>query len=56
MANIGEINYKATNFEHPEITRIHGEPKLGPFLTVHSKIKVNTMSVPTKLGSGDHIH
>ena len=56
MANTEGINYKAIRFEHPDVTNIHGEPKLGPLLTVHSEIKENEMSVPTELGGGAHGH
>ena len=57
MANTGGINYKATSFiKYPEVTKIHGEPKLGPFITMPSEIKANMMSVPTELGGGAHGH
>ena len=56
MTTAGGIDYKATNFEHPEVPKIYGAPKLGPLIDLHTKIKANVMSVPTNLGGGAHGH
>ena len=54
--NAGWIDYKATNFENPKMPKIYGEPKLGPLLNLHTKIKANEMSVPTEIDVGAHGH
>ena len=56
MTTAGGIDYKATNFENPEVPKIYGAPKLGPLINLHTKIKANAMSVPTILGGGAHGH
>ena len=50
------IHYKQTCFEYPEVTPIHGEPILGPFLVLEGEIKANALLVHTSLGDGRHMH
>ena len=50
------IDYKGTSFEYPEVTKIYGEPTLGPLLELHGEIKANAVSVHTSLGGGRHRH
>ena len=56
MTTAGGINYRATNFETPKVPKIYGEPKLGPLIEIHTKIKANATSVPTIIGGGAHGH
>ena len=50
------IDYKATCFDYPEVTKIYGEPTLGPLIELEGKISANAMSVHTSLGGWRHKH
>ena len=50
------IDYKNNLFEHPELTRIVGEPSTATLITLQAKIRDNAQSVQSDLGGGEHGH
>ena len=51
-----EIIYKNNFFEHPELTRIVGEPSTAKLITLQAEIRDNAKSVQYDLGGGEHEH
>ena len=54
--NHGEIDYKNNLFEHPELSRIIGEPTTASLITLLAEVRDNAGSVQTDLGGGSHGH
>ena len=50
MTNTQDINYKNNLFEHPELTRIVGEPTTATLITLQAEISDNAQSVQSDLG------
>ena len=46
------IDYTSTYFEHPILTKIHGEPIFFSLQRLKNQIRVNLSSVNTDLGGG----
>ncbi len=53
---LGDIDYKNNLFEHPELTRILGEPTTASLITLLAEVRDNAGSVQTELGGGAHGH
>ena len=53
---MGDIDYKNNVFEHPELSRIIGEPTTASLITLLAEVRDNAGSVQTDLGGGDHSH
>ena len=51
-----EPDYKNQFFQHPELTRIQGEPNTQGLITLQNEVKTNAMAVHTTLGGGQHGH
>ena len=51
-----DIDYKKNFFEHPEVTRIVGEPSTATLITLQAEICDNAQSVQSDLGGGEHGH
>ena len=51
-----EPDYKNQFFQHPELTRIQGEPTTQGLITLQNEVKTNAMTVHTTLGGGQHGH
>ena len=49
-------DYKNTHFDHPELSRIVGEPSLASLITLRNQIKANAQTVDSTLGGGAHGH
>ena len=45
----GDINYKKNLFEHPELSRIIGEPTTASLITLLAKVRDNVISIQTEL-------
>ena len=56
MAFPNAVDYKTTCFEHPELTKIHGEPTFEKLKVVEDELKANAQSVYSPLGGGQHGH
>ena len=52
----GEIDYKNNLFDHPELSRIIGEPTTASLITLLAEVRDNAGSVQTELGGGSHGH
>ena len=50
------IDYMSTYFEHPMLTKIHGEPDFSSLQRLENQIKVNLSSVNTNLGGEGNRH
>ena len=50
------IDYAKTYFEHPRLTKIHGEPSFDTLKPFRNEIKANLASVSSELGGGVHGH
>ena len=46
------IDYKTTNFEYPNLTKISGQPNYELLKTIKDELKANAASVPSNLGGG----
>ena len=53
---LGDIDFKNNLFEHPELTRIIGEPTTASLITLLAEVRDNAGSVQTELGGGAHGH
>lgn len=56
MESAGTTIFRDTYFEHPELTKIHGEPTFEILQTVENELKANDQSVYSSLGGGQHGH
>ena len=56
MSTYKDHDFKNTHFEHPELTRIHGEPTTATLVTLQREIRANAQSIPTTLGGGFYGH
>ena len=56
MTSNTDIDYKNNIFEHPELTRIVGEPTTATLITLQAEIRDNAQAVQTVLGGGAHGH
>ena len=56
MQSTTDIDYKNNLFEHPELTRIVGEPSTATLITLQAEIRDNAQSVQSDLGGGEHGH
>ena len=56
MNNPQDIDYKNNLFEHPELTRIVGEPTTATLITLQAEIRDNAQAVQTDLGGGANGH
>ena len=54
--NSQDIDYKNNLFEHPELTRIVGEPTTATLITLQAEIRDNAQSVQSDLGGGANGH
>ena len=50
------VNYQTMVFEHPNLTRIHGEPTFESIKKLHKEIMVNAQTVHSDLGGGAYGH
>ena len=50
------IDYAATYFEYPELTKIHGAPTYPTIRIIKNEVKANAHSVASNLGGGAHGH
>ena len=50
------VDYRSTVFEHPTLTRIHGEPTFEGIRQLHKEVMVNAQTVHSDLGGGAHGH
>ena len=55
MAPSSAIDY-TLYFEHPNLTKIHGEPTFDSIKKIHNEIKANSQSVQSNLGGGTFGH
>ena len=55
-ATLIEPDYKNQYFQHPELTRIQGEPTTSSLITLQNEVKTNAMTVHATLGGGNHGH
>ena len=51
-----DIDYKNNLFEHPELTRIVGEPTTATLITLQAEVRDNAQSVQSDLGGGANGH
>ena len=51
-----DIDYKNNFFEHPELSRIIGEPNTSTLITLQAEIRDNAQAVQTTLGGGENGH
>ena len=51
-----DIDYKNNLFEHPELTRIVGEPITATLITLQAEVRDNAQSVQSDLGGGANGH
>jgi len=51
-----DIDYKNNLFEHPELTRLVGEPSTATLITLQAEIRDNAQSVQSDLAGGEHGH
>ena len=51
-----DIDYKNNFFEHPELTRIVGEPNTATLITLQAEVRDNAQSVQSDLGGGENGH
>ena len=56
MTTQHDIDYKNNLFEHPELTRIVGEPTTATLITLQAEICDNAQAVQSVLGGGAHGH
>ena len=56
MAYPNAVDYKTTCFEHPKLTKIHGESTFETLKVVEDELKANAQSVYSPLGGGQHGH
>ena len=56
MTSSHGIDYKNHIFEHPELTRIVGEPTTATLITLQGEIGDNAQAVQSVLGGGAHGH
>ena len=56
MGTFEDIDYKNNIFDHPDLTRIIGEPTTASLITLHQEVKANAQSVSTSLGGGANGH
>ena len=50
------IDYKTTNFEYPNLTKISGQPDYELLKLIKDELKANAGSVPSNLGGGTNGH
>ena len=50
------VNYHNTVFEHPTLTKIHGEPTFEGIRLLYKELMVNSQTVYSDLGGGAHGH
>ncbi len=50
------VDYRNTVFEHPTLTRIHGEPTFEGIHHLHKELMINAQTVHSDLGGGTHGH
>eukprot|EP00957_Ditylum_brightwellii_P119750 9136048-Ditylum_brightwellii.AAC.1 len=50
------IDYENNYFEHPECTKIHGEPTTNTLINLQDEIRANAQTVDTILGGGANGH
>ena len=50
------VDYRNTVFEHPTLTKIHGEPTFEGIRTIHQELMINAQTVHSDLGGGAHGH
>ena len=51
-----DVDYKNNLFEHPELTRIVGEPSTATLITLQAEVRDNAQSVQSDLGGGANGH
>ena len=56
MTNSSDIDYKNNLFEHPELSRIVGEPTTATLITLQAEVRDNAQSVQSDLGGGANGH
>ena len=49
-------NYWESNFEYPEVTKIHREPIVESLMTIYSESKANSKMVYRNLSGGYNLH
>ena len=55
-SSLQDPDYKNNFFQHPELTRIHGEPTTAALIILRNEVKANAMTVSTTLGGGAQGH
>ena len=50
------VDYRNTVFEHPTLTKIHGEPTFEGIRTIHQELMINAQTVHSDLGGGANGH
>ena len=50
------VDYWTMVFEHPNLTRIHGEPNFENIQKLHKEVMANTQTVYSDLEGGTHAH
>lgn len=56
MSSSGNVDYRNSHFEYPELTRITGRPTYETLNELRSQLKANAASVYSNLGGGQHGH
>ena len=51
-----QINYRETYFQHPSLTKIHGDPTCTSLALLEKECKANGKSVRSTLGGGNQGH
>ena len=51
-----DFDYKNNVFEHPELSRIIGEPNTATLITLQAEVRDNAQAVQTDLGGGVNGH
>ena len=56
MTSTSSVNYKDSYFKHPVLKTIRREPTYETLHHLKNELKANASSVPTTLGSGNHVY
>ena len=54
--NSSSVDYISTYFEHPTLSKIHGEPNYSMLRKLKNELMRNASSVPSDLGGGANGH
>eukprot|EP00978_Attheya_sp_CCMP212_P041797 scaffold244333_cov33-Attheya_sp.AAC.1 len=56
VTNLTSVNGITTDFPHPVLTKIHGEPTRKALVKMHKSLCENEAAVTSNLGGGNHGH